>query len=320
MTDKKLENPGSRRTFIKNSVKYCLPSAIAFNAIFSQTKCKKTPTGPDPGPDPGPVSGNIIYFNHTQGEITRVSYSGLSGNSKTISVTDINNASRTARSLNQNVANVDSSRIAVRLGDNGQNMGTFAGFSRNGSVSIELPDSSMDLHVFLMNAFSGADYGKIDYWVDQSFGFLEFNPNAEWHREDKDGRAGPEGPINDAIKDLQKAIQYSWLKYGSLTKKIDGNGDFGVGYRDCPPNVAGTRTGDWAGVCLSHPIFSSNNELFMLKIFLEEIFETMTRTKDIYDNKYTTYQLITDPTTGHLNEIGRDLFAYVFVKDKQRPS
>jgi hypothetical protein len=52
-----------------------------------------------------------------------------------------------------------------------------------------------------------------------------------------------------------------------------------------------------------------------LATFLEEIFELITRLNDIGGED--TASLITDPDTGNLNEVGKDLLAYVFVKDEK---
>ena len=48
--------------------------------------------------------------------------------------------------------------------------------------------------------------------------------------------------------------------------------------------------------------------------FLEEIFELVTGTEDI--GRIDTASVIADKN-GNLNDVGRDLFAYVFVKDIQ---
>jgi len=58
---------------------------------------------------------------------------------------------------------------------------------------------------------------------------LRNSPNAKWHREDKDGFTGPKAPIDNVTWQLHNALQYSWAKYGSLTK-VNSGGDFGVEY------------------------------------------------------------------------------------------
>ncbi len=304
MTDKKLGYFNSRRSFIKNSIKYCLPSAVALSSFLTQAKCKKTPTVPE---IPITVSGNIIYFNHTQGEITRIPYSGLSGENKSVSVSDINNFPRTSRNLNQNVGDVDSSRIAVRYADNGQNMGTLASFSTTGGTRIALPSQSMDMHVFLMN--ENQHYGKIDDEVAQGGGHLRYPANVTWHREDIDGVTGPEQPITDAMTDLNNALNPFGIKYGNFTK-VNSYGDLAVGYHN--QKSPGFRSLDWVGA--KHNL----KPIGMLMMFITEIFENVTMTANIAGTN--THDIINDFTTGHLNNDGRDLLAYVYAKDTKTPS
>lgn len=273
--------------------------------VLINSSCKDTPTTPKPPPTtPKDVVVNAYFRNHTQGGNYEKKYYGKSGEELIIKVSDVN------------VPNTDSKRIAVRKAANGGYLGELIGFSRNKEVKTTYPNQGMSYDVFLMNigpTTKSEHYQKIDDWVGKGGGTLEFQPNMEWHREDKHGKTGPEGPINDAIRDLSNAVNYSWAKYGSLTK-VGSGGNFGVGYADLPPGWGGDHTSDWAGVD-----YALKSDDIRLKLFLAEIFELITRTKDIYDGE-RTYPLITDPITGHLNEIGRDLFAYVFVKDTKTAS
>ena len=141
---------------------------------------------------------------------------------------------------------------------------------------------------------------------------LLYSPDAKWHREDQDGKTGPEAPIDDAMNQLNNALSYSWKKYGSFNK-VSSGGNFGVGYSYCD-GWSGLHSSTWAG---GNPDLTP--EYWMkLKVFLEEIFELQTQTDDLGGK--TTNLTICDLATGNLNLIGRDLLAYIYVKDSKASS
>jgi hypothetical protein len=288
-----------RRSFLKKAVT-TLGSIILAGYIGAGMGCK-SPTVPEPPPEPPtPTSVTVraTFFNHIQGPIGEKTYSGISGQSLVIKVSDVY------------ASNVDSQRIAVREAGSSSGLGKFVGFSRNREVSTTYPKQNMDYDVFLMNTSAGADYQLIDNWIDKAGGVLEFNPNASWRREDKDGKTGPEEPINIVISALSDAINYSWRKYGSLTK-VSSGANFGVGYHGGWPPAYHSST--WAGL---NPDYCKT-DYCKLTVFNEEIFELLTSTDDL--NGTNTWSLICD-TTGRFNVIGRDLLAYVYVKDSKSSS
>jgi len=160
-----------------------------------------------------------------------------------------------------------------------------------------------------MNNTNNTNYNLIDEWIDKGAGILRFPPNCTWNREDRDGYTGKESIIHNAVSQLNNALNYSWAKYGSLNK-VGSNGDFGIGYGYCS-NYIGISTLDWAGVNPNNCF----NEAQQLKVFLEEIFELTTRTDDL--NGTNTFMTITNQYTANLNPVGKDLWAYVFVKDRK---
>jgi hypothetical protein len=281
-----------RRSFLKKAIS-TLGSIVLAGYIGVGIGCK-SPVEPEPPQPPTPTSVAVraTFFNHTQGPIGEKTYSGISGQTLVIKVSDVY------------ASNVDSQRIAVREAGSSSGLGKFVGFSRNREVSTTYPKQNMDYDVFLMNTSAGANYQLIDNWIDKVGGVLQFNPNASWRREDKDGKTGPEEPINIVISALSDAINYSWRKYGSLTK-VSSGANFGVGYHDGQP----LHSSIWAGV----PYWLST-DFARLTGFNEEIFELLTNTDDL--NGTNTWSLICD-STGRLNLVGRDLLAYVYVKDSK---
>jgi hypothetical protein len=208
---------------------------------------------------------------------------------------------------------VDLERIAIRQ----ENFGNLIVFSRTGEASFTAPKQNTNYDIFLMNTSGmtkSEHYQKIDDWVDRGAGILGVPRNATWRREDRDDYTGPEGPIISAIQQLHDAVQYPWYNYGSLIKVSSGGSNFGVGYAEAPPGAGGYHSSDWAGVN-PDKVISYN---LRIRIFIEEIFELITGTAGLYAGT-ATYPLITDEN-GNLNQIGKELFAYVYVKDERTAS
>ena len=286
------EGKPSRRELLK-ILGYSAAGAVIGGNILTSVVCKGgSPNSPD---KPHPVTVRAMFYNHTQGPITEKIYSGMSGNPLLIKTSDIS------------AGNVDQARIAVRRATSGSSLGALVGFSRNGEVSTTYPDNNSDFDVFLMNTSAGANYQLIDNWVDKYGGILSFSPDAKWKREDLNGVTGPEEPILTVMDDLNNALDYPWKKYGSYNK-VSSGADFGVGYNNTYPYHSAT----WAGIP-----YNTSTEYAQLTGFCDEIFELVTQTDDL-DGSSSTWSVICD-RAGRLNAIGRDLLAYVYVKDSKTP-
>lgn len=234
-------------------------------------------------------------YNHTQGYLTKLEKPLKNGDRVTLRISDFG------------VEGVDENRIVVRE----NRFGPRISFSHTGMASFEAPIESRNYTVYLMNASNGADYRIVDTWMNSNEGVLEYVPPLKWYREDRNDYCGPDDIILDAVNQLNEALDYSWARYGKL-QKIDRrkNDSFGVGYGYCR-NQFGWHSPYWAGVNPDHCLTDKTK----LETFLEEIFELITRLNDIGGKD--TASLITDPQTGRLNGVGKDLLAYVFVKDEK---
>lgn len=258
--------------------------------------CRKN--SPDDAPrvdSADPVVLSFEVYNHTQGFLRKFERAQEPGTPVAIRLSELD------------VDGVDENRMVVRE----NRFGTRIAFSQTGAVQFLAPSENKDYTLYLMNASHGADYRKVDTWVDTNEGVLEYASPLRWYEEDRNDFQGPENVVLHAVTQLNEALSYPWAKYGNL-QKIDRrmNGSFGVGYGYCR-NQFGWHSPYWAGVnpdhCLTYKM--------KLATFLEEIFELVTRLDDIGGKD--TAALITDPDTGNLNEVGKDLLAYVFVKDKK---
>lgn len=249
-------------------------------------------------PDSKPSIEVILSFdvyNHTQGYLTVFKKTLKSGDQVTLQISDFD------------VEGVDENRIVIRE----DRFGPRVSFSQTGIATFEAPNESRNYTIYLMNVSNGADYRKVDTWINTNEGVLEYVPPFKWYREDRNGLQGPEDVIRDAVNQLNEALDYSWAKYGRLQRIGQRKNDsFGVGYGFCR-NQFGWHSPYWAGVNPDH----CPTDKTRLETFLEEIFELITRLNDI--GGQDTAGLITDPDTGNLNGVGKDLLAYVFVKDEK---
>jgi hypothetical protein len=240
-----------------------------------------------------PVTLCFEVYNHTQGFLTDFKRTLEQGARVTIHLSDLE------------VEGVDENRMVFREDRFGERIA----FTQTGIATFQAPKQDKNYTLFLMNASNGADYRIVDTWINTNEGVLEYVPPLKWFLEDRNGFVGPEDVIRDAINQLNEALNYSWARYGSL-QRIDERKkrSFGVGYGYCR-NQFGWHSPYWAGVNPDH----SSTYKMKLATFLEEIFELVTRLNDIGGED--TASLITDPDTGNLNEVGKDLLAFVFVKD-----
>ena len=242
-----------------------------------------------------PVRLSFEVYNHTQGFLTKFNKTLEHGAQVTIRISDLE------------LDGVDVNRMVIRE----DRFGRRVAFSQKGAAHFIAPKKDKSYTLYLLNASNEADYRKVDTWTNTNEGVLEYVPPFKWYREDRNDYQGQEDVIQDAINQLNDALEYSWAKYGSFLR-IDQrtNSSFGVGYGHCR-NQFGWHSPYWAGINPDHCLTYN----MKLGTFLEEIFELITRLNDIGGKDTAT--LITDPDTGNLNDVGKDLLAYVFVKDEK---
>jgi hypothetical protein len=258
--------------------------------------CNKKPRNEISLPEPAvQVTLSFDVFNHTQGYLTSLTRNVKSGQQVVFKIKDLE------------IEGVDEDRIVIRE----DRFGPLTAFSKTRTAVFEAPAEDRQYTIYLMNASHGADYRVVDTWIGENEGILEYTPPLKWYREDRDGFQGREAVIQEAVDQLNDALSYSWATYGSLMRiEQRTNGSFGLGYGYCR-NQFGWHNPYWAGI---NPEYCATAEE-QLSTFLEELFELITRLNDI--GSKDTASLITDSGSGRLNERGKDLLAYVFVKDEK---
>lgn len=269
---------------------------LSFYVVFFLCACQKKTQDKISVSEPS-VSVNLSFdvYNHTQGYLTKFEETLKSGERVTLRISDFG------------VEGVDDNRIVIRE----ERFGLRIAYGQTGKAIFEAPNENRNYTIYLMNASNGTDYRIVDTWINSNEGVLEYAPPIMWYRKDRNDYRGPDDVIQDAVNQLNGALDYSWAKYGRLQRVGQRKNDsFGVGYGFCR-NQFGWHSPYWAGVNPDH----CPTEKSRLETFLEEIFELITRLNDIGGED--TAGLITDPNTGNLNGVGKDLLAYVFVKDEK---
>lgn len=268
-------------------------------------RCKGATT-PDPEPPPVSVSVLVRFYNHTQGYIGEKVYSGLSDSPLAIRVDDC-----------PDTRTVDSSRLAVREAAKGGWLGKHVEFSRTGQLSrAKFPKQDMEYDAFLMNITNGADYDLIDNHPSGYGGRTFHSPNATWWRDDDPGCDGPDEIPREAIRQIGEILVFPWARYMAFTE-VTTPPNFFIGYL-CPAEPPGNSYRGYAHSFAgwANPAVCRDQGHPLLRVFLEQIFKHLTGCLFAYEVApagMLTYEYITDESS--LNTVGKDLLAYVPVKD-----
>jgi hypothetical protein len=274
----------------KNQVLFCM--------VFFLVVCRTTQDEP-----PVPLSGtsrsptkvilSFDVFNHTQGLLAEFSRKAKAGEILRFKISEFG------------VDGIDQRRIVIREG----RLGPRVAFGKLGECEFVSPEQDTDYTIYLMNSSSGAEYRAVDVWVGIYEGKLRFPRKMKWYFENRDGFEGQVDPITEVICQLNDALNFPWSRYGQFIQvPVKNMAHFFVGYGFCKDEY-GWHTLKWAGINPEH----CSDYRFRLETFLEEIFELVTGTENIAEKD--SVSMIANQTTGQLNEVGRDLLAYIFVKD-----
>lgn len=291
-----MKNRITRRKFLEQAARAAGGAALGSLPLI-QARCKGA-TEPEP-PPARDVTVSIKFYNHTQGELGEKSYSGKSGQPFVVSISSLG------------FSGIDTGRIAVRKAAARGTMGALVGYSRTGTATLQYPASDESWEAYLMNAGAQREYQYIDDWVAQGlpYGVLRNSRNLAWIRGDRDA-AGPDEPIFEAFHQLGNALDYPWKVYGSYPQ----GGVVEVGYAHLVGIDQGPFSFSWNEKFILVDPERAPTDLDKLKWFIDAIFGYSTATFGLPE-KIDSNLTICDQATGNLNAIGRDLLAYVYVKD-----
>jgi hypothetical protein len=276
----------SRRGFIEITAKAAgsllfLPSNLGLCASYDQAQS---------------ITITLRYINHTRGMYGEQKMKVLAGSTITVTTRDIDGGF------------IDEKRIAVR---EGEGFGKFIAFSDSGKAVFTAPNGDTTFEIYGFNIKSGADYSLIDNDTFAGEGAQLYKGKHFFtvRRKDWNEARGPEYIWRKIFSQLNHALKYKWATYGHINRKPKANvADFSYGYGipSDHPNSIGWHQGDRLYV---RPNLVS---VAIFRVGLAETFETICQVDDIGGK--SSYHKIWDGGYG-LSRIGRDLFAYVFVKE-----
>jgi hypothetical protein len=241
------------------------------------------------------VTITLRYINHTRGPYGTKVIIVESGSSVTVTPLDVANGS------------VDAKRIAVRE----EGFGKLIVFSDTGEARFVVPEHNTTYEIYGFNIKSGAHYSLMDDDIFAGRGARLFMGKhfLVAGRRDWDTMKGPEHLWKKVFSQLNRALKYKWATYGYISRRPKAaEVDFCYGY-GIPPgrvNDVGWHQGN---------IIYVRSDMYPVAIFrvsLAEAFELICQVDDVGGR--SSYNTIWDGGYG-LSRIGRDLFAYVFVKE-----
>jgi hypothetical protein len=288
LTGKIKEGRLTRRDFFK------LGALVGAGALVNYAcgdKNVSSPTDPTPPNTNNPVNIKLVYRNHTQGKYGERTITKIPGEQFRVKARDIGGG------------NVDENKVAVRE----FNFGNLIGFTNNRDLVLNAPNTDKTYEVYGFNIASGADYELMD---EQNARLYNGKHNFVVWRRDFDGQTGPEYIWEDVFNQLNNAlIRQGGGRYGFIDRKPNANsGDFSYGYGIPSWGNAGQHMYDWIIV---HP---EGDDLGRISTGLAEAFEIIGNNIDDIGGQ-DSQETITNYGSDRLNPTGRDLFAYLFVKE-----
>jgi hypothetical protein len=260
-----------------------------------------------------PVDTELTFtvFNHTAGRLGSWAAARQSGMTVTLSIDALGEVVDEEGNVVQApipVDSADSQRLVVRQAATAGRVGAFVGASTTGSVSFQVPYAARASYdVFVMNALNGSDYRLVD---SGSLGFdraLTISRGA-----DAGGATGPDDAIDILVQALSEAVTFPWMSYGRVTR-VAADGQIFVVY--IQPNAGSCATYTRStGMLFVNPEQCAAVPVDVRGAMLENGLELVSGVRDIGG---TDSAALLDWDTLRLTPTGRDLLAYVFLKDSR---
>lgn len=301
----------NRRDFLRSIGKAGAGIALASLPLLDSCKGGGSTT-PEPPPSPVPVNLQFKIYNHTQGLRGSFSKSGVqSGTALSLGASTL--------AAEHGIADVDTTRIAIR----GENFGSLGVYKRADFATLIVPRIDTNYDIFL---FNDAGAGYLYDWQDDlsarwnNWGMMYNRYPLGFYRKDLDGQTGeeriwggeilPETGSYGVFDQLNNALKPDWapFRYGFFDQRPTGTaGDssygFGLGY--------GREY--WKS---SHDFVVVNPNLLttvpqQVAGGMAAVIESLIGWEDVTGVR--TYVPI--QTNGVLHQIGKDYFAFLFVRD-----
>ena len=287
------------------------------------TSAPSSPTPSTPAPTVTAVDAVLTFtvYNHTAGPLGTFTRTARSGTDVTLQIASL--------APGISVAGVDPQRIVVREAAQGGRIGNFIAFSNQGAVRFTVPwaIATPRYDVFLMNntppcdtfaerRFVGSFYHEVDSrWPVTLTSRLKARSMTAFRPADDGVVGAPDEPIDTAIKLFHGVMNYPWMSYGSYTR-TEGSGDVSLQYgwwSWCAGHYSGwggNALGKLGGISACFPNLNPlwvgwQQNLFQILLGLIHIDPTA---------GYTDSHFVLARSGGY-SPIGRDLIAYVYVRD-----
>ena len=260
-----------------------------------------------------PVDAALTFtvYNHTAGRLGLWAATLQSGTTVTLSVGSLGEVVDADGHTVQAAIPVDSAdaqRLVVRKAAADGRVGDFVAATTSGSVSFQVPIVSRAAYdVFVMNALNGTDYTLIDR------GALGFARNLSISRgADVGGATGPDGAIDSLVRGLSEAVTFPWMAYGRVSRAaVDGQ--VVVVYTQPNAGACATYTRS-TGMLYINPERCADVPVDVSGVMLENGIELISGVRDIGGADSSG---LLDWGSLRLTPTGRDLLAYIFLKDSK---
>jgi hypothetical protein len=262
------------------------------------------------------VDATMVFYvyRHTDGLMGMFTQTAESGTTVSIPVVAMgeilksSKATRTALGKTFTADDVDAQHIVVREHSTSGLMGAWVSSSSNGTATFNAPFTTVAYYdVFLMDTRNGAVYTKADAVIVPYALSTTVSRGA-----DVGGAVGPDSAIDNMVKQLDKALVYPWMRYGKIARAdVDGN-IFAI---FAEPNggscVTYTRT---RGMLYASPKNCAAQSLDFKAALLAGGFEISTGLSGVAPSDSSG---AVDWATATVTLAGRDLYAYVYLKDSK---
>jgi hypothetical protein len=258
-----------------------------------------------------PVDTELTFtvYNHTFGKLGSWTATVQSGTTVALSIGSLGEVVDADGNVVQAAVPVDSSdgtRMVVREGAVGGQVGAFVGWSTLGVVNVTVPyKDKASFDVFVMNALNGTDYSIADN------GSLAYTRYLTVSRgTDVGGATGPDDAIDVLARELSAAVTYPWMAYGR-SARVAADGQIYVIYSK--PNAGACATYTWSrGLLYVNPEVCATIPEDVHGAVLENGFELTTGLRNVGGADSAG---VLDWDTFRYTPTGRDLIAYIFLKD-----
>ena len=259
----------------------------------------------------GPVETIMTFtvYNHTAGRLGQWTASAQSGTSMTIKIGSLGQVLDANGNLVQAAVPVDSadaSRLVLRAAGVNGRTGDFVGWNKLGEITFGVPYVARQAYdVFVMNAANGTDYSLVDQTS------LTYSRETTVSRgPDTGGGTGPDSLIDAFVRELDLALVQPWMRYGQVAR-ADAGGEIVITYTS--PNAGTCMTYTRAtGKLFINPDLCAAASVDMDEMSLEKGFEMFVGLRNVFGS--STSPAI-DANTRQVTAAGRDLLAYVYLKD-----